>query len=225
MNSENILENNQGFIESDNNIKDNYEQFSNQTSLSKGALCNGKYLLMTEGDSLGEIIFLNDEASPMKFYFDNSRTLEIMHSDEAFDEKNQDTLIISNINFPKITSMDFLLDRISSFESLQDNWDGYGACPLEKESANNAKQIISYIKQINLSAIDSISEYYPNPHGTISFEWNNGVSGMIGLEIGNHSMSYYIEKSNMDTIYYEQQDVNHENIKILSNNIKSFFEQ
>ena len=78
--------------------------------------------------------------------------------------------------------------KILSFRMLRENWDGYGAYPLEIESASNA---INFVASFSETELKSLKEIYPNPHGTISFEWVNSMGEELHLEIGNKVMSYY----------------------------------
>lgn len=83
-----------------------------------------------------------------------------------------------------------IVKEIISFVSLNLDWDGYSALPLEVESAANAILITNHLSD---SALSEIFALYPNPHGTITIDWENNSGEIISLEVGNTSFSYYIK--------------------------------
>lgn len=83
-----------------------------------------------------------------------------------------------------------IVKEIISFVSLNLDWDGYSALPLEVESAANAILITNHLSD---SALSKIFALYPNPHGTITIDWENNSGEIISLEVGNTSFSYYIK--------------------------------
>lgn len=98
-----------------------------------------------------------------------------------------------------------IITSIISFKFLQQNWDGYGAIPLEVESASNAIELISFLSQ---NSLDRLSDSYPNPNGTISFQWENECSEIISLEIGNNTFSYYVELNSLPPQFFSNVKVN-----------------
>lgn len=92
-----------------------------------------------------------------------------------------------------------LVKEIISFKSLKQNWDGFEALPLEVESAANAIELIDLFDDEINSHIDQI---YPNPHGTISLTWNNDSNEVVFIEVGNNSMSYYVQLSGKETQFF-----------------------
>jgi len=59
-----------------------------------------------------------------------------------------------------------------------------------------------------------ISEYYPNPNGTITLEWENEDGDCLFIEIGNHSFSYFVEINNEETLYFNNMSI-HKTIDIM----------
>lgn len=86
--------------------------------------------------------------------------------------------------------MDLLscIDEILRMESLQENWDGFGAIKPLQKCIDNAKSIILYLGEPFCKYINDI---FPNTNGTISFTLRN-YKTVIGLEIGLYDMSYYV---------------------------------
>ncbi len=120
---------------------------------------------------------------------------------------------IAEITTPKKVSRKTLIKEIISFEALKLNWDGYGAYPLEVESAANALELM-YLW--NKNVYEHIDEIYPNPNGTISINWVNKLNEKLCLEIGNKSMSYYVEMCSKDTRYFNNVFINEFEAKKIS---------
>jgi hypothetical protein len=72
------------------------------------------------------------------------------------------------INQVQITKISKKLDLITS---LPDNWDGYGACPIDIVVSDNVKFIFS-ILPTNFVYCIKISNINPSANGTIMLEWN-----------------------------------------------------
>jgi hypothetical protein len=106
-----------------------------------------------------------------------------------------------------------LFKEICSFKSLINNWDGYGAIPLEIESAANAIFLISSMRE-NISG--SIENIFPNPNGTLSIMWVNSHDETISLEIGNKTMSYYVATDGNETKFFNNIEINDSEINKLS---------
>src|SRR5690606_20136204 len=89
----------------------------------------------------------------------NSSTTELV--------KNQSDYIdfyiqqVNKFSTPLVVRED-LVNEILSFKSLKENWDGYGAVPLEIKSASNALNILN---KLDNTSISKVNEIYPNPHG------------------------------------------------------------
>lgn len=98
-----------------------------------------------------------------------------------------------------------LLKEILSFKSLCNSWDGYGSVPLEVDSATNLIDLLDLLDENIYSYIDEI---YPNPNGTISVIWNNKLDETISLEVGNNTMSYYVEMLSQQILYFNNIEIN-----------------
>jgi hypothetical protein len=117
-----------------------------------------------------------------------------------------------------ITLKDEFIEEILSFQSLKENWDGYGAVPLEVKSASNALKILD---KIGTSNIAKVNEIYPNTHGTLTIEFENKNTEKLHLEIGNDSFAYFVELNGVDVSFYNNLSFSNENIKELIGNIQS----
>lgn len=106
-----------------------------------------------------------------------------------------------------------LFKEICSFKSLKNNWDGYGAVSLEIESAANAIYVISCLSNFVSESIENI---FPNPNGTISIIWNNFNDETVSLEIGNKTMSFYVETANQETEFFDKIEINETQISKLA---------
>jgi hypothetical protein len=67
-----------------------------------------------------------------------------------------------------------------------DNWDGYGACALHKESYQEALRLLQY-----LPTMFPQPDVAADPDGTVAFEWSNGPRQVLSLSIGNHGELVY----------------------------------
>jgi len=113
-----------------------------------------------------------------------------------------------------------LIKEIISFKSLEQSWDGFNALPLQVESAFNAIYLIDFIGEKN---IKKLAEIYPNPNGTISFRWLNEFGINISLEVGNKSMSYYLEIEEGKPEFFNQIFINQEEREKLARIIERYF--
>lgn len=99
-----------------------------------------------------------------------------------------------------------IIKDVLSFKSLTNNWDGFGAIPVEIESASN---VINLIDLIGENEFCKVSELFPNPNGTISLIWNNKSGEMVSLDVGNKNMSYYVDLMSQKTLYFDNIEINH----------------
>jgi hypothetical protein len=111
-----------------------------------------------------------------------------------------------------------IIKEIISFVSLNQDWDGYGALPLEVESAANA---ILITNQLTNSELSKISALYPNPHGTITFDWENDSEKKISLEVGNTSFSYYVKARSSDPKFFDNKKFNDAEIERFTKSFQS----
>lgn len=108
--------------------------------------------------------------------------------------------------------------EILSFKSLQNSWDGYGAVPVQIKSAANAIEIVN---NLSSDSLDKISDIFPNPNGTISFQWENVAEEIISLEVGDHTFSYYVEMNSSETLYFNDVRATPEEIKNLDKYVRA----
>ena len=62
-----------------------------------------------------------------------------------------------------------IVERIKSFRELKQNWDGYGAEPLEPSV------IVAALHFVDLIGCSPNIKVFPTALGTIQFEWENGI--------------------------------------------------
>lgn len=140
--------------------------------------------------------------------------------DEVYDCGIQIDNLIDTVNkFKKVRyTKKEVIQNILSFKSLINNWDGYKALPLEVESAGNTIYLINLLES---NVIGGIDDFYPNPHGTISFEWVNDFNEKVYLEVGNDSFSYFAKFNSSEPLFYDNLEISDENIEILAKNIRA----
>jgi hypothetical protein len=122
--------------------------------------------------------------------------------------------IYNELEIPDVNKKQEIIKEIIAFKSLINKWDGYNALPLEVDAAANA---IYFISSLPVKSLKFLDDYYPNPHGTITFEWINNSGEMLGLEIGNSAFSYYLS--------YLAEPIYRNNLPVNDEEIKSFVEQ
>jgi hypothetical protein len=84
-----------------------------------------------------------------------------------------------------------VIDRLWSLAKLKENWDGYGASPINQNAILNS---ISFLDLIPTSFNKMIDEdtITPTPYGTIVFDWEND-KGILSVEIGNTTMGFFTD--------------------------------
>ncbi len=142
---------------------------------------------------------------------DYNNTIEEPH-DEYIDTLNK--LISHKVN---ITRVD-MVERVMAFRSLNQNWDGYGAIPLEVKSAANAVRFIYFL---NDRIIERISDFHPNPNGTFSLVWENEFDERLALELGNNTLSYYVKFNSQDPMFFNDIENNDKEVNRISDFIKA----
>ena len=111
-----------------------------------------------------------------------------------------------------------LFEDILSFKTLENNWDGFSAKPAGIKCASNSIKIID---KLDRSLLEKISSYYPNPNGTITFEWENYSDEIVSLEIGKETFTYFVSFNSFETKYFNNQQLTFENISLLSKYISA----
>lgn len=107
---------------------------------------------------------------------------------------------------------------ILSFKSLHENWDGFAAVPVEVKSATNAIKLMDYIGE---DIFCGVTNYYPNPNGTITFEWENKDNEIVSAEVGNDALSYFVDVAATKTKFYNNLPLDIEHTKRLSTYIQA----
>lgn len=102
-----------------------------------------------------------------------------------------------------------IIESISSFKSLND----FKAIPLEVKCTANAILLLDLVGD---DIFCSVKDFYPNPNGTITFEWYNKEDESILLEVSNSTFSYYVSFNSIEKKYFNKQVINKENSELLS---------
>lgn len=183
-----------------------YERNSFLTSL----ILSGATLLTP-----GEI----DASQNFDFHHSNNNEIKITR---LYNKSINDGLVkyIDNINIiskRNITKKSLLKD-ILSFKALSESWDGYGAIPLGVECAVNSIQLFDLVGE---ELFCGLTDFHPNPNGTISFEWQNKENEVVSLEVGKNSFSYFVEMSSINVKFFNNRLINAEEASILSEYIQA----
>ena len=109
-------------------------------------------------------------------------------------------------------------EQILSFKSLDNNWDGFGAIPINVRCASSALCIINFLEEPELN---SISDLFPNANGSVCIKWVNNFGERLTLSIGSETFSFYVKKTGIDVEFYDNQLINDVSISFLIGKIKS----
>lgn len=159
------------------------------------------------------------QANDMNNYqvFDNTTRESIECSERIGNDISSYVNKINYINKNHISKYN-IIESILSFKSLNHNWDGFKAIPLEVKCATNAILLLDLVGD---DTFCSVKDFYPNPNGTITFEWYNQEDESVFLEVGNNTFSYYVSFNSIETKYFNKQVINEENSELLSTFIKA----
>lgn len=90
--------------------------------------------------------------------------------------------------------------RLQQFETLGENWDGYGADTVSHACLANAIALIDALPP-NVESPD----VFPNPNGTVTFEWQ-GPSGTLSIEFGENGISVFHDYHGQVSFYQDTYD-------------------
>ncbi len=90
---------------------------------------------------------------------------------------------------------------------------------MEIENASNAIFLINEL--ISESLVKQMHDFYPNSHGTTTFEWTNNSKEILSVEIGNEIFSFFIKYNNQEAKFFNELKFTNEIIKNLAAYIKS----
>jgi hypothetical protein len=102
-----------------------------------------------------------------------------------------------DLNFYFDDKFIWLKNEIHNFQKLENNWDGYNAIPVKEEAGSIAGKFISLLDSY---LVDKISDIFPNPHGTITIEWESPNNEKLSMEIGQNNYSYFVTQKNRQPI-------------------------
>jgi len=170
---------------------------------------------------VGASLVSTNNVSANSFKLENSNKNEITTTYEYNEAINEGLVkYINNINVisKRKISKHSLVKNILSYKSLTESWDGYGAIPLEIDSATNSIQLLDLIGE---NIFCTVSDFYPNPNGTITFEWENSENEIVSLEVGNNTFSYFVEMASLDIMFFNNKSINATEAKKLSEFIQA----
>lgn len=206
----------QEFIYTPEDINELIQKDNNNNYLDKIS-----YLLM-----FGSVFISTNDAkadNPQKL--NSSPKIEFVVDNELQLEDYQNNILsLENYNFCFYKNKEDKkewIEKILSFKSLQESWDGFGAMPLEIKSATNAINFLNILSESQ----DFINptDIFPNPHGTVSLIWENLYDERLSLEIGNSSLSYYILYNGSNPEFFNNVELIDTNIETIARKINSLF--
>lgn len=117
--------------------------------------------------------------------------------------------------FASIQNSSSIYKKLHDISSLDNNWDGYGATPIESASLDNVKLLIN-----RLPTCFPTPEVSPSPNGTVSLDWEIGNAG-FSIEIGNTSFSAFFKDDTGIFPFNGAFDVD-DVIRLISSRLSSF---
>lgn len=108
-----------------------------------------------------------------------------------------------------------IIHEIKSYTKLKTNWDGYGAIPLCNDVYENAKIVLEYLNT-------KPTDFCPNPHGTLSIDYENGENYLY-LEIGERTMTWYTKIDNVVSFDKDFVEINNETLDELKKYLKKLW--
>ncbi len=124
----------------------------------------------------------------------------------------------NDLNKNSVFDRSILFEKILSFKSLVYCWDGYNALPTGIKCAANAIEIVT---KLDSHLLKKISDLFPNPNGTITFEWENNHDEIVSMEVGKETFTYFVAFNSFETKFFNKQKISFENIKTLKEYISA----
>lgn len=146
--------------------------------------------------------------SLIKYSIIKIRPFKVENINEASLKASTKEILLPNNPYSKMR------DEIFSFQELENNWDGYGGVCVSKSICEKAIQFISVL---NAVYIDTVTDVYPNPNGTITFEWESATNEKLALEIGQDNYSFFVKFVNENPIFADGKDIIEDFKKVTSN--------
>ncbi len=97
-------------------------------------------------------------------------------------------LLTSNAMTSQIAT---IKNKISEVAELKDNWDGYGAVKIPKETIKNAFKFIDAFSKEGYT-VEFETEVTPTPYGSIVLDFST-INGLVSLEIGKTKIGFFTE--------------------------------
>jgi hypothetical protein len=91
-----------------------------------------------------------------------------------------------------------LLNKISKFHCLKDNWDGYGAVPPSEAAIQNVVRMVEILPEMFATKLNK-DDITPTPYGTILVEWVDEQNSLT-LEIGDEKIGLVSDFGNSPQI-------------------------
>lgn len=89
---------------------------------------------------------------------------------------------------PALTWLPDAQESLSKLASLKENWDSYGAKPIEPENLRQTLQVLAEVMQPEIS----FPWITPLASGAIQMEWEGPNDAFVGIEIDGNSATAFI---------------------------------
>jgi hypothetical protein len=128
-------------------------------------------------------------------------TRDGVNSDSIEIYAHEDSLLTPKISRNRF---EYLLNQIEELSALEDNWDRYGAVAPLTGVTSKVSQFVPFLAA---DFVEKITDIFPNPHGTVTIEWENRDKEIISLEIGLNNFSYFVKCNEEDPKFIDGQDI------------------
>ncbi len=117
------------------------------------------------------------------------------------EQRQQKTAVIATmlpLGFSYSKNNSFIQQKIINHVELElallkENWDGYGACSIDKNVIEHTLFIFNQVPNALMENVRK-EDILPTSNGTITIEWNNNSNELL-LEVGKNFSTYYIQSN------------------------------
>lgn len=89
--------------------------------------------------------------------------------------------------------------RLMDISMLNENWDGYGAVSIQKQTMEHVIDILDKVKEKYIKLLDE-GDIYPSPYGTIDISFEDHHNNSLVIEVGINSYGLSGSVNNQDII-------------------------
>ena len=110
--------------------------------------------------------------------------------------------------------------KVQSFLSLEDDWDGYGACAVPIEVVKNALLLLATFDPFLLRRL-SEEDVTPSTYGTIVFDWYGVSNETLSIEVGTTKIGGFLrtDTGELKKFEYDVDEFIHQDFAVYTNGL------